>query len=228
MVSPFDQLQTDLLIGTLLGDGCLQTENGQAWRYRAIHKAFHKQYIDHKYQILKDFCNKEPTYQTIFDSRTNKNYCRYYFNSRMSSDFRFLGSIFYKNDGTVLKKVVPKHIHRYLTPRALAYWYMDDGALKWKGHSNAVRFCTDSFSNSDVNLLINVLKEKYNLNCSLQKKDNIFRISILENSYIQLKDLVFPYLLPSMYYKFPDGNKGVINDEDISEDIRNTFRKRSI
>lgn len=31
-------------------------------------------------------------------------------------------------------------IHRYLKePIVLAYWYMDDGALKWKNHSNGVK-----------------------------------------------------------------------------------------
>jgi hypothetical protein len=48
-------------------------------------------------------------------------------------------------------KEVPSNIASLL-PRALAYWYMDDGALKWRGKSNAVRLCTDSFTIDDINL----------------------------------------------------------------------------
>jgi hypothetical protein len=49
--------QRDLIIGTLLGDGNLQTETqGRTWRYRALQKAEHQPYLDHKYTILKDYC----------------------------------------------------------------------------------------------------------------------------------------------------------------------------
>ena len=42
------QQQKDLLFGTLLGDGSLQTENGNTWRYRALHKKDPKDYLFHK------------------------------------------------------------------------------------------------------------------------------------------------------------------------------------
>ena len=45
--------QKDLIFGTLLGDGNLQTaNNGRTWRYRAIQKKEHKNYLFHKYQVL--------------------------------------------------------------------------------------------------------------------------------------------------------------------------------
>ena len=47
------QLQKDLLFGSLLGDGNLQTNsNGKTWRYRAIHKSQHKEYLFHKYEKM--------------------------------------------------------------------------------------------------------------------------------------------------------------------------------
>ena len=223
----FTQHQKDLLIGCLLGDANLQTNNGQLWRARFLHKAIHLPYIEHKYLILKDFCNQKPTYSSYYDEITKKTYDRYSFNTLTTDHFRFYGNLFYKNEDGVWKKRVPKNIKKFLTPVALAYWYMDDGALKWEGHSNAVRLCTDSFSQVEVNLLKGALQENFQLKCSLQCKNNISRISILEESYSALRDLILPHLLPSMYYKFPDGNRGVINDEDISNDLRNTFVKRS-
>lgn len=220
----FSSIQFDLLIGSLLGDANLQTENNRTWRARFIHKAIHEPYIRHKYELLSTFCNTEPKYSSYFDNRTQKTYSRYQFNTLTSSHFRFLAGMFYIQENGVWVKIVPKNIKKFLTPRALAYWYMDDGALKWKGHSNAVRLCTDSFSSSEVYILKSALEENFKLKCSIQKKDGKNRISILEESYLELKSLIFPYLLPCMYYKFPDGNFGVLEDEDISQDIRNTFK----
>jgi LAGLIDADG DNA endonuclease family len=220
---------SDLLIGTLLGDGNLQTNNGQTWRYRAIHKAIHAPYIMHKYEVLKDYCQSEPKYSSVFDERTQKSYYRYTFNTVFSDDFRFFGQLFYReNEEKKWKKHVPKNISKYLTDAALAYWYMDDGALKWKGRSNAVRLCTDSFSNEDVNVLLKALENKFQLKVSLQKKNGILRISILEESYPTLQKIITPFLLPCMYYKFPDGNNGVYEGEDISSDIHNVFQPRDL
>lgn len=44
-------------------------------------------------------------------------------------------------------------LQSFLTPRALAFFYMDDGAVKWLGHSNAMRICTESLSEKGMFLL---------------------------------------------------------------------------
>jgi hypothetical protein len=80
---------------------------------------------------------------------------------------------------------------------------MDDGAQKWKGKSLGVRFCTDNFSLSEVNILMSILQDKYKLKCSRQKKDNNFRIYVSSHSYIILHSLIYNLFIPSMLYKFP-------------------------
>ena len=100
------------------------------------------------------------------------------------------------------RKKVPKLIHRWLTPRAIAYWYMDNGAQKWKGRSLGVRFCTENFTSSEIERLCKVLRETYLLKISSQKKGRK-RIYVFSDSYIPLKDLIFAFLIPSMIYKFP-------------------------
>jgi hypothetical protein len=221
-----NEIQKDLIVGTLLGDGNLQTNTGQTWRYRALHKSIHLPYIEHKFSILKEFCTSGIVYSEILDSRTNNTYKRHSFNTNFENIFRFYGQHFYIKQGDFWVKRVPKDIKRYLTPRALAYWYMDDGALKWKGKSNAVRFCTDSFKKHEVELLGEALTINFQLKVTYQKKGDILRIATSESSYFTLKKAILDYLLPCMYYKFPDGEKGVYNGEDISNDIVNTFQKK--
>lgn len=216
------QLQKDLIVGTLLGNGNLQAFNGNTWRYRAIHKAAHEPYIFHKYNILKEYCNTPPKYFSFVDPQTKSLYSRFTFQTLVINDLRYYGTLFYYQDANLYwKKKIPKNIASLLTAQSLAYWYMDDGALKWKGKSNGVRLCTDSFSPSEIILLKKVLEEKFLLKVSIQKKDNIQRLSILEESYANLKGLILPYLIPSMYYKFPNGEKGVYDGQDISNDIIN-------
>jgi hypothetical protein len=213
---PLTQEQKDLLAGTLLGDGNLQTETqGRTWRYRALHKSEHVDYLQHKYEILKEFCTTLPVYSEVLDNRTNKSYKRWNFNTTIQNSFRHYGNIFYTYDAQQKKMIkhVPLNIRQLLTPRAIAYWYMDDGSIKWLGHSNAMRICTESFNETDVSRLKNALKDLYDIDTQLTQKttENKFvgyRLSINEENSSKFRELIKPYLVDCMRYKVSDGNKG--------------------
>lgn len=68
------QEQSDLIVGTLLADGNLSTfsKTVKTWRYRAIQKKVHKDYLFHKYTILQNLCGSPPSFSTVFDKRTQK------------------------------------------------------------------------------------------------------------------------------------------------------------
>lgn len=195
------KLQCEVLVGILLGDASLQTEsNGKTYRLRISQSEKHKDYVFHLYEIFKNLTTSPPTLYVFTDSRNlSKKYSRWSFSTTQQSCFRFYGQQFY-GEG---KKKLPKLIHRWLTPMAIAYWYMDDGAQKWKGKSLAVRFCTDNFVYQDVKKLAQVLQHKYDLKVSLQKKKLHWRIYISSYSYDTLKNCIFSYFIESMLYKFP-------------------------
>lgn len=207
--------QHELIIGTLLGDGNLQTETqGRSWRYRAIQKAEHKEYLFFKYDILKSYCTTVPIYNKILDERTLKHYEHYYFNTIVDKSFRFYGNLFYKwnNEKNKFIKLIPKNIEKFLTPAIIAYWYMDDGALKWLGKFNAMRICTDSFTLLCVKRLQKALKNKFNIetNIIIKKKNKIivgYRLYINEKNAESFRNLIKPFLIQCMYYKVSDGFK---------------------
>lgn len=210
------QQQKDLIFGTLLGDGNLQTlNNGRTWRYRAIQKEAHAEYLYHKYEILNSLCNIKPIYDQVLDSRTGHLDKRYYFNTRVSPSLKFYADMFYiqdPNDPQKWIKQVPLNVQKFLTPQALAYFYMDDGALKWLGHSNAMRICTENFTTEGVLRLQKGLKNRYNLTTTHTKKTlqdgSIgYRIAIPEKSSAVFRDIVQPYLVNCMKYKVSDGFK---------------------
>lgn len=73
-----------------------------------------------------------------------------------------------------------------------------DGAILNRG----VILCTDSYSLQNVIKLVNVLKIKYDINCTIQGINNQRpRIYILPESLPKLIIIVKPYFLPSMLYK---------------------------
>lgn len=212
-------LQCEILVGILLGDASLQTEsNGRTYRLRISQSEEHKEYLFHLYDIFQNFTTSPPVRYEFRDPRKpGKRYFRWSFSTTQQACFRFYGHQFYNGS----KKKVPRLIHKWLQPRSIAYWYMDDGAQKWKGKSLGVRFCTDNFLYKDVQLLAHVLSEKYYLKTSLQKKEDCWRIYISSNSYQILKKYIFSYLISSMLYKFPtetrEGTTGLLRDTKITQ-----------
>ena len=53
----------------------------------------------------------------------------------------------------------------------------------------------------EVDLLINWMKEKWNIDCSKQKNLSNFVIYLKESTRLDFERLIFPYMIPSMYYK---------------------------
>lgn len=212
-------IQKDLIFGTLLGDGNLQTSsNGKTWRYRALHKSEHKEYLFHKYEILKSLCgsNTMPKGSSTYDGRTGKTYTRWSFNTLTDPSLKFYGDMFYtydKNTGKWVKDV-PVKIEKFLTARAVAYWYMDDGSLKHIGQSNGMRICTESFSVEGVKRLQNALENSFGIETNLTRKNKNnnqlvgYRIGIPERSSAAFCQLIEPFLVDCMKYKVSDGNRG--------------------
>lgn len=97
------------------------------------------------------------------------------------------------------KKIVPINIDKLLTPIGLAYWSMDDGCKLGKGF----KISTNSYTKEEVELLVKVLKNKFDLNSTIHNfgKDQ-YTIYIKSDSMDKFKSLVTPYFHSSMLYKF--------------------------
>jgi hypothetical protein len=81
-----------------------------------------------------------------------------------------------------------------LTPIALAHMIIGDG--KWDG--SGLILCTDSFPIVDNVKLINILKDRYQLDCNLRSNNRIY---IRAASMPRLRSIVLPYMDTSMLYK---------------------------
>lgn len=187
--------EKEILFGTLLGDSNLQTyTGGKTWRARFIQSNAHKDYLFHLYDIFKPIVKTSPRQSWLW---LESGESRWTFNtSVLPLDLEF-GKIFYLKN----KKIVPsnEYLDLYLTPRAIAYWFMDDGSLK--SNCKAYILCTDSFKLDDLKRIGEIFKNKYDIKISFHKQRLNYRIYIPRKEYNKFKNLIEEYVHPSMKYK---------------------------
>ena len=181
--------QKQILYGTLLGDGWLETAtNGRSYRFGFKQKLEQKLYVDFVYSKLKPLCGSQPI----------QNNTDYQFKTLTLPCLRFYGHQFYGENN---KKRVPKLIHRWLTPLALAHWYMDDGYK----HNSGCYLYTNSFERLDVQRLCDALHRNFDFDCGIRKKKingkNQWFIYISSQNFQQFSLLIEPYVVSTMKYK---------------------------
>jgi hypothetical protein len=184
----------EIMIGLILGDIHISRKYNYS-RLQFKQGLDHKEYIYHLFDTFSDYINaKIPRHTEYLDKRTNKVYTSIVFNTYSLPCFDYYHDLFYING----VKKIPLNIGELLTPVGLAYWAMDDGGKK----ENAFYLNTDSFSLTEVELLIKVLKENFDLNCTYHvKRKDQHRIYIRTDSMDKFRILVTPYFIPSMMYK---------------------------
>lgn len=187
------------LIGLLLGDGWLIRNKSKSGtlnntRFCFAQSVINTDYFMFVYNIFKPYC-LGPFYQFNKFSKLTGPYSGLQFNTLVFPCINFYHDIFYKQG----KKQVPLNIIDYLTPISLAFWISDDGSYHVRDH--ILILCTDGFTESGVDLLIDALKNKFGLKCRKEKGNSGYRIIILKSSMDKLRDMVLEYMDPSMYYK---------------------------
>lgn len=182
--------QKQLIIGTLLGDGCLlQSRNKLKARLQIRHSIKHQDYVQWKYQVLKNLVKTKP--------RIDKYNNSFYFRTRYRTCLKLIHNLFYLNG----KKVVPRDIKNYLiSPLALTTWLMDDGNGYHK--YSGFRISTYGFSRSENIRLQQCLDQNFDLKTSLCTDQKGHQILILSQSSSQLNKITRPYKISCMKYKF--------------------------
>ena len=191
-----NQIQQEVLLGTLLGDGILE-KNGKNVRLRVDHGIKQQAYVQWKYGLLYNLATgKVKYYFQNLDKRTNKKYGHCKFDTFSNSALNNFYSIFYANG----KKEVPKNIiDLFKSPLSLAVWFMDDGYKR--SDCNAFRISTDSFSLLEQNLLQKCLQINFGIKTKIHKKGKYWNIYIPNSQAEKFADLIHLYIIPQMQYK---------------------------
>nr|BBH42947.1 LAGLIDADG homing endonuclease [Marophrys sp. SRT127] len=200
----FSQEQKDILIGTLLGDASMQAMKGnQMSNVKFEQKIEQTDYVNHLYEHFQDWVGTPPSIRYISGGNAADRQSIWFKTYRHSS-LTFFKNIFYRTDVNGKQyKIVPKLIHRWLTPRALAYWYMDDGCGKRDrdGKVEAFTLNTQGFTLPEQNLLVSALSKNFKLHVTIQKDKGSHRIYIGKQSGASFVDIIRPYIRPTFLYK---------------------------
>jgi len=198
-IGPHNKDILSILFGSLLGDAHAEFRlKGNGTRITFYQEGSHVSYLIWLHKLISElgYCNTNlPKITTRLGQKgVVRKIIR--FKTWTYSSFNWIHELFYK-DGQ--NKGVPSNIAEYLTPLALAIWIMDDGGKLGQG----LKLTTKSFSFSDCNFLVKVLYDKFKLKATVQSAgyENQYIIYIWKDSMPLLREIVLPYVHPSMKYK---------------------------
>jgi len=191
-----------IIMGSTLGDTHLEKRNkgiGTRIIFEQSNKNVEYLMWFHNYLASRGYCSNQLPKLNIRIKKKGEVFYSYRKNSYTYSNFNWIHEMFYKSVDNKFIKIVPMNIEKYLTPLALAIWFMDDGSNLGKG----ARIATNCFTYEEVCFLCEVLKRKYNLTATPNKcgKKKGFIIYIHVSSMFLFSKLIKPYMLPSLYYK---------------------------
>jgi hypothetical protein len=184
--------QKEILIGLILGDGNLSKPGGPNANSRLRVNHGYKQLFYNKW-LKREFKSLNASID-IFEPSKNT-YGKTKMNRMCTKVCKELTWFYYQS--YTPKKSLSKSWLQEISPLSLAIWYQDDG---YKNMLN-----TQCFTQKDLTILKDVLKDKFKLDCNIveYKKNNkiYYTITFTGKNHEKFNNLIKPYLLPKFYYK---------------------------
>jgi len=194
--------QYEIAIGLILGDVSIQSQNkGKTYRLKFEWGDLNKDYAFTVYRLFKEWILTEPK-SRIRINKNGNSVTTWWFQTISHEAFNPLGQLFLLNNK---KKLLLNLIKDHLTPKGLAYWFMDDGGkLDYTPNlGKGIQFNTHSFTELEVQQMCIELHDKFNLNCWVKLNKSKYTIAISGKSYENFIKLVDPYIIDSMKRKLP-------------------------
>lgn len=187
--------QKEIIFGTLLGDGRLECRSKQGTaRLRIHHGAKQKELVFWKYYEFKNLSLRQPRLiKSWVNPREETDYYSYYFHTKTLSELGEFYRLFYRRK----TKIFPKSTIIFLTPLALAVWYMDDGCY----HNSSIILNTQNFTLNEQEQCKKILFKKFGVFSTIAKDRNKFRIIITRQSVNKFLKIVRRNVIPSLTYK---------------------------
>jgi hypothetical protein len=191
--------QREILIGTILGDGYLQATGKRNARLKLEHSERQRDYLRWKYEALQSLMQDQP--KTV--ERFNPQWKRHYTYCRCQTvAMPLLGRYkrtFYDENG---RKQIPLNIEGLLkAPLTLAVWFMDDG--HYYPRDKVAYIYLPRYTDEELTRLVNALERNFGLSCRVVRKKGYPCLFFPPDVTQKLKDIISPWVLPSMRYKLP-------------------------
>jgi hypothetical protein len=182
--------QQQILVGTLLGDGCL-AKHGRFHRLHVKHQLAQRGLVELKREAFRDFVTM-PLHE--FDQRLGQRlYPCAQFATRTSPLFTEWHDQFYRGR----QKVVPTEVAQCQTPLSMAVWFMDDGGADYAG----LNLQTHNFELREVERLVVTMAERFKIQPRTRANKGRWIIYIPASDVGSLRSRIGPHVLPELRYK---------------------------
>ena len=182
----------------------MQSQNkGKTYRIKFEWGNKNKAYALHVFQLFDEWVLSQPHKKERISPKNNL-VINWGFQTISNKAFNYLSELFIKNG---IKSISTNIITDYLSPRGLAYWFMDDGGkLDYNKNSKnrSIVLNTHSFTEYEVRLMAEQISYKFGLLCEVRSNKNKKVIVIKNESYQAFYSLINPYLILEMRYKLPN------------------------
>jgi len=201
-------LQKSVIIGTVLGDGCLRVQYKDS--YGTIeHSIKQLEYLKYKKSLIENLCSdkinyreRKPKEKDIVQSISKSCSFRISTNKNLNEIYYLL----YING----KKRISENLLKYIDEVVICLWYLDDGWLSYDKTRKAnykLGLSTHSFSKEENELLVNFFLNKYNIKFLIGKQGNNYFLNLnKKEEIIKFINLIKNHTPKCMYYKI-DLNK---------------------
>jgi hypothetical protein len=190
-------IQKDILIGTILGDAYLQKTGEKNARLRLEHGGNQKEYLLWKVQQLKQFFQGRQKYLERMHPLTRRTYTYWRHQSQSTPLLGKFRKIFYQGG----RKIIPKEIKKFLTPRSIAVWYMDDGYYYQRDKCSYIYL--GNITKAEAGVLKQAFAERFDISVYVWRKKKGFALYFSRKEAQKLKILIQNYILEQFIYKLP-------------------------
>lgn len=189
-VSSLTSQQTQLILGTLLGDGHLCRRGTHHPRYQAMHGGPQELYLKHKAEVLA------PLIRTPPKPRVNRGFgtTNWVVNTLTTELLTPFLELCYPGGK---KTVTPAWLDQ-VELLGIAYWFMDDGSLS---NGRTLKFHTQGFSRAGTRLLASWLTKQGFDAFASRDREKYWHVELSVDSARKLLTAIRPFIHASMLYK---------------------------
>ncbi|XP_050364383.1 pentatricopeptide repeat-containing protein At2g15820, chloroplastic [Argentina anserina] len=200
--------QREILVGLLLGG--LRIESDDDRKNHMIHFEFSQNSSAHFVLRRHIYDQYHEWLHPSCKASDNTEYIPYKFSSISHSYFGYYADQFWPNG----RQMIPKLVHRWLSPCVLAYWYMYGGyrtelgdiLLKIKGGEEGVQKIVRTLKASSVE-------------CKVKRKGRVFWIGFLGSNAALFWKLTEPYILDDLKHLLKSDGESSENSTGENENI---------
>lgn len=194
----FTPEQWSIVVGTLLGDGSLQSHGTMKTSYslRFAHGEKQMEYLEWMKGQLFPFISSDAVPYKHKKTSIHNHAPVHTYRTCSHPSLTQLRKDFYPND----KKTVSIEWLNQVDELALAVWYMDDGSLNKR--YGTMTFCTNGFSHEEHLLIQQWFLDRWNLPVVIEnRRNNQYSIRVNASVAKHLREILRPYIPPCMSYK---------------------------